>query len=91
MIKVILLVKYNEGDIMKKEYKAYYKKLGLNIAYYRKMRDLTQEQLAEKMDISQTHISKMEVASVGISLDKLFQLAEILKVPPYKLLEFKED
>lgn len=74
---------------MKEQYKTYYRKLGLNIAYYRRLNDLTQEQLAELMDVSQTHISKMEVASVGISLDKLFQLAEVLNIPPHQLLKFK--
>ena len=67
-----------------------YRKLGLNIAYYRKLRGLTQEALAEKMETDQTHISKIEVAGVGVSLDKLFRLAEILQVPPAKFLEFKD-
>lgn len=50
---------------MKIEYKQYYRKLGLNIAYYRKSNGYTQEVLAEKIGIDQTHMSKIEVASVG--------------------------
>ena len=75
---------------MKKEYHEYYKKMGLNIAYYRKSRKLTQEQLAEKIGIDQTHMSKIEVASVGISLDVLFALAQALDVLPSKFLEFRD-
>lgn len=75
---------------MRAEYKDCYKKIGLNIAYYRKLKDYTQEVLAEKIDVDQTHISKIEVASVGISLDTLFDLAKALEVAPHKLLEFRD-
>ncbi|MEG2022028.1 MAG: helix-turn-helix transcriptional regulator, partial [Oscillospiraceae bacterium] len=46
---------------MKQEYYDRYRKLGLNIAYYRKLKGFTQDQLSEKMDIDQTHLSKIEV------------------------------
>ena len=75
---------------MKLEYKSYYKKLGLNIAYYRKSNGFTQEVLAEKIGIDQNHMSKIEVASVGVSLDVLFAIAQALHVAPYKLLDFRE-
>ena len=76
--------------MVRSEFKSLYKKLGLNIAYYRKLRGLTQEVLAEKIGVDQTHISKIEVASVGISLDNLFRISIALDVPPSKLLEFRE-
>lgn len=75
---------------MKKQYRDYYKKLGLNIAYYRHMAELTQEQLAEKIQIDQSHMSKIEVANVGISLDVLFALSQALSITPNKLLEFRD-
>ena len=75
---------------MRAEYKDCYKNIGLNIAYYRKLKDYTQEVLAENIDVDQTHISKIEVASVGISLDTLFDLAKALEVAPHKLLEFRD-
>lgn len=75
---------------MRKEYLSHYKKLGLNIAYYRKSKRLTQEALAEKIGIDQTHMSKIELANVGISLDVLFALSEALELPPYKLLDFRD-
>lgn len=80
----------HEVFIVKFEYKDYYRMLGLNIAYYRKLKSFSQEMLAEKLDTVQTHISKIEVASIGVSLDMLFAIAEALEVPPHKLLEFRE-
>ncbi|MBE7030837.1 MAG: helix-turn-helix transcriptional regulator [Ruminococcaceae bacterium] len=65
-------------------------KLGLNIAYYRKLNGFTQESLAEKANISINHIAKVETAQVGLSMDKLFAIAEALEVPASKLLEFRE-
>ena len=80
------------GIFMKETHKQYYVQLGLNIAYYRKLRGLTQMQLAEKTDISRTHISNIEAPNMNtsISLEKLFDIAEILEVPITKLFEFRE-
>ena len=41
---------------------AKYRALGLNIAYYRKMKKMTQMDLAEKAQISRTHMSRIETA-----------------------------
>ncbi len=67
------------------EYKERYKTLGLNIAYYRKKRGLTQEQLAEKAEVERSRISKTEIAWSGISLDLVFKIADALEIEPYKL------
>ena len=67
---------------MKAKYSDMYLQLGLKIAYYRKLRGLTQEQLAEKLDKSPPNINK------AVSLDTLFDIAEILDVPVYKFLLF---
>ena len=45
---------------MKPQYELFYKQLGLNIAFYRKLRGLTQLDLAEFTDLSRTHISNIE-------------------------------
>lgn len=70
---------------MLEEYKGRYRTLGLNIAYYRKMRGLTQEQLAEKAGIERSRVSKTEIAWIGISLDMVYKIADALDVEPYKL------
>ena len=64
--------------------------VGLKIGYLRRQRGMTQEQLAEKAGISLGFLSQIEAPnlSVGISLATLFSIAEVLQVPPSKLLEF---
>lgn len=66
-----------------------YKKLGLNIAYYRKEKGLSQMQLAEAVDISRTHISRIENSDCAVSLDVIFSIAKALEIPVTKLFEFR--
>ncbi len=75
---------------MRKEQKDKYKALGLNIAYYRKARGLSQDQLAELADISRTHMSRIETAECAVSLDVVFQLCDALNVTPAQLFDFRE-
>jgi len=70
--------------------KTRYKNLGLNISYYRKLRGISQEKLAEKVDISRTHMSRIETADCAVSLDVIFRLADALEIEPYKLFQSKE-
>ena len=53
-----------------------YRKLGLNIAYYRKERGLSQIQLADRIDISITHMARFENDVCDVSLDVLFSFAK---------------
>ncbi len=66
--------------------------LGLTISYYRKLKGLTQEELARAVGLSRTHISNIEAPRMksSVSLDKLFDIAEILNVPVAKFFEFRE-
>ncbi len=74
---------------MKTEYYERYITLGLKIAYYRKKAGYTQEALAEKIDKSLSFIGQVEGTGTvrGVSLETLFKIAEVLKIPPSKLLE----
>ena len=65
--------------------------LGLNIAYYRKLKGMTQICLAERVGISRTHMSNIEAPGVdkSMSIDVLYDLAEALGVEPSKLLELR--
>ena len=67
-----------------------YKLIGLNIAYYRKLKGLTQLQLAEAVNISRTHISNIEAPNMptSISLDTLLDIADVLDIPVTNLLYF---
>ena len=74
---------------MKQEYKALYEKFGLNVVYYRKRKRLTQLQLAELVDIDRSHISAVELGNVGVSLDVIFRLCEVLEITPKELFDFR--
>lgn len=67
--------------------------LGYNIAYYRKHAGLTQEQLAERVGISRQHIGAIEAPNLvrPISLELLFNIADVLDIPAYKLLRFRDE
>lgn len=71
-------------------YEPYYRNLGQNIAFYRKRRDITQETLAEKVDIHNVHLSRIENGTSAASLDTIFAIANALDVEPYKLFQNKE-
>ncbi len=75
---------------MKTEYKKFYEMFGLNIVYYRKMKKLTQLQLAELVDIDRSHISAIELGNVGVSFDVIFKLCEILEIKPKDLFDFRD-
>lgn len=73
---------------MKEQYLDKYRKIGLKISYYRKLRGFTQEQLAESIDKNLAFIGAVEAPNVNrtVSLDTLFDIAVVLDVPPYKFL-----
>ena len=74
---------------MKTDYPERFFTLGLKIAYYRKKRGYTQENLAEKVGISLNFLAQVEGTGTirGISLETLFKMADVLQVAPSKLLE----
>ena len=74
---------------MKAEYKNLYEKIGLNVVYYRKRKRLTQLQLAELVDIDRSHISAIELGNVGMSLDVVFKMSEVLEIEPKALFDFR--
>ncbi|HMM06558.1 MAG TPA: helix-turn-helix transcriptional regulator [Clostridiales bacterium] len=67
--------------------------MGLKISYYRKLKGMTQEQLAERLDKNLAFIGAVEASNIDrtVSLDTLFDIADILEVPAYKFLDFDED
>ena len=74
---------------MKTEFPDRYITLGLKIAYYRKKLGFTQETFAEAIDKSVNFVGQVEGTGTvrGVSLETLFKMAEVLKIPPSKLLE----
>lgn len=64
------------------------KKIGRNIFKYRRLKKYSQNQLAEKLNISREHLAKIETAKRRISLKLLFTLAESLGIEEKNLFEF---
>ena len=62
--------------------------LGLTIAVLRKMKGLSQEKLAEKANISRSHLSSIEAPNIirPFSLEALFNIADALDIKPGDLL-----
>lgn len=67
-----------------------YRLLGLNIAYYRKEKGFSQSQLAELINISRTHMSRIETADCAVSLDVVFEICDVLCIKPSKLFDFRD-
>ena len=77
---------------MNAKYELKYRQLGLKIAYYRKLRGLTQEQLAEQIDRTPAFIGHVEAPNISkaVSLDTLFDIARVLDIPVYKFFIFDD-
>lgn len=66
------------------------KNIGFKIQFFRKQRGLSQNELAEKADLSYTTISHIESTSVyGLSIIAVYRIAKALGVDPSQLLMFK--
>lgn len=68
---------------------AQYKRIGARIVYYRKIKGVTQEKLAENVGISPQYLSRIENGSYpkSVSLSTLIRIADKLEVPVSKLVE----
>jgi len=68
-----------------------YNRIGLNVAYQRKLKKLTQIQLAEIVGISRTHMSNIEAPNMltPISLEVIFNIADALEIPVEVLFKFE--
>ncbi|OGK19957.1 hypothetical protein A3C23_04625 [Candidatus Roizmanbacteria bacterium RIFCSPHIGHO2_02_FULL_37_13b] len=62
--------------------------LGKRIKRMRKKAELTQEQLAERVNVSTTHIGLVETGKRRISLKTLQKIASTLKIKTRDLLPF---
>jgi len=63
------------------------KRLGKNVVALRKKNNLTQEILAEKMDVSARYIQSLEAGEYFPSLPKLVRLKSVLKCSWNRLFE----
>ena len=78
-----------------KKNRAYYQKLFQDYpdlvtqAQLRKMRGMSQEQLAEKASISRSHLSAIEAPNMvrAFSMEAFFNIADALDVTPEELIQ----
>ncbi|CDC21930.1 MAG TPA: helix-turn-helix transcriptional regulator [Candidatus Limenecus avicola] len=66
------------------------KKFGKNVKIERIRKDLTQEHLAEKMNVSQKYISIIEGGKANMSLVKILELSQFLETDIENLLNFHD-
>jgi transcriptional regulator with XRE-family HTH domain len=64
---------------------------GANLKYYRKLRQLSQEQLSEKLDITPKHLSTLETGAGFASADLLEKITKILRVSASALFYTPEE
>lgn len=81
-ISAIFTFEERECDVMLPDYSV----IGKRIKTARTNSNMTQEQLANKIDVSITFLSRVERGSSNINLKRLTQIAEILNVSPGYLL-----
>ncbi|MGN6638721.1 MAG: helix-turn-helix domain-containing protein [Mucilaginibacter sp.] len=61
--------------------------LASNIRKAREYRNYTQEYLAYKLRISQNAYSKIELGHTKLTVDRLFQIAEVLEFDPVSMMK----
>ncbi len=79
---------YNE-----KEYQMFIIKIGLKVGYYRRLANMTQEQLSEYSGMSLNFISQLEGPGAPYvpSLKSLYKISKALGVPVNKLVDVDND
>lgn len=70
-----------------------YRDLGSAIAYYRKRKNLTQEQVADLVGISRQHMGAIEAPNMvrALSLEVVYNIATVLEIEPYLLFKFNPE
>lgn len=66
-----------------------YIRIGLNISLQRKLKKMTQIELAEKIGISRTHMSNIEAPNMVtlVSLEVIFDICDVLNISPEVLFK----
>lgn len=63
-------------------------RLGENLRKYRKMNNLTQEELAEIVGIHPTYVGKLEMGKNNPSVKMLFKISRALKITLADIFDF---
>lgn len=63
------------------------KKLGAKIVYFRKLKAITQKEMAEQVGVSRQYLSRLEHGQCECSLEMIYNLAGLLNVEPEELIK----
>ncbi len=63
-------------------------RFGKRLKLLRESRGLTQEQLAERLNMTQEFIARIEIAKSNPSFITIFRIAKTLEVKPKELFDF---
>ena len=61
--------------------------LGENVRHYRKLKGMTQDQLAAEADMERSYVSDIERGTRNPTVAALGRIADALKIEPSRLLE----
>ena len=80
------------GEKMDVQQEIIFRQIGAKVAYYRTLRGITQEKLAEKMGLHKSVISRIERGKYhnDLSLATLLKIAEKLQIDPSLFLSFND-
>lgn len=67
------------------------KVFGHNLYTYRKKAKISQEELSEELDISQKHVSDLEMGKSFVSAELLERISQVLRVSPSSLFYSPEE
>ena len=67
------------------------KNINEKIRKVRELKGLTQQDMADRLHMSQNNYSKMELGYVNIPTARLKEIAEILEMSPQKIIAFDAD
>lgn len=65
--------------------------LGQKIKKLRELKGLTQEDISDKLHITQSNYSKMEIGKLDIPFSKLEEIASVLNIPVEDIICFNEN
>jgi len=63
------------------------KNFGIRIKYFRLLRGITQEHLAEKLEMSARYVSDIENGKVNVTLKTINKIAQNLSIEEWELLK----
>ena len=66
------------------------KSFGFNVRFYRKSKNMTQEQLAELIGLDQRQVTRIENGISFVSANVLERLADVLNIDIKQLFEFED-